>query len=140
MAYQYFNANVVNPKTGEQGMWYYTGMTDAQVAAASISTSERYREVEGDVPDATTGDPKAIAQIKAAYSQDYPSQPVDPSSGMVQVLAQTTAFGDFGEVLAEPKAMVEPVVKPAIKPSWVWLGAMAIGAVLLMSKQKRTRA
>ena len=134
MAYQYFNANVVNPKTGEQGMWYYTGMTDAQVAAASISTNEKYREVEGDVPDATTGDPKAVAQIKAAYSQDYPSQPVDPGFGMVQVLAQTTAFGDFGEVLAEPKAI------PAIKPSWAWLGVVAVGALLLMPKRKGARA
>jgi len=139
MAYQYFNANVVNRETGEQGMWYYTGMTDAQVAAASIAGGGTYREVEGDVPDASdpaADNTAAIQQIKAAYSNDYPSNPVEPGAGMVGVTAQTIAYGDLGEVLAEPKQVSTPQVST---PSWMWMGIVAVGALLLMPKRKRAK-
>jgi len=140
MAYQYYNANVVNPDTGEKGMWYYTGMTDTQIAVAAESGGGTYREVEGDVPDASdpaADNTKAIQQIKAAYSDDYPSNPVDPGSGMVGVIAQTAAYGDLGEVLAEPKATIK---LPEGKPSWAWLGIAAVAALLLMPKRKGAKA
>ena len=146
MAYQYLNMNVKNPETGEQGMWYYTGMTATQIAVATESGGGTYREVEGEVPD--TSDPtadntKAIQQIKAAYSDDYPSKPVDPGSGMVGVIAQTAAYGDLGEVLAAPKEVTIPpsaIVLPEIKPSWAWLGIAAVAALLLMPKWKGAKA
>jgi len=140
MAYQYFNANVKNPVTGEQGIWYYTGMTDTQIAAAAESGGGTYREVKGEVPDIsapTADNTKAIQQIKAAYSDDYPSNPVDPGSGMVGVIAQTAAHGDLGEVLAEPKATIKP---PGGNPSWARLGIAAVAALLLMPKRKGAKA
>lgn len=77
MATQYFNYNVKNPNTGEQGMWYYTDMTTEQATDAAARDAGTYRAVEGDVPlmigeqqDMTT------EQFYQTYNNDYPSIPI----------------------------------------------------------------
>ena len=130
MAYQYFNANVKDPVTGEQGMWYYTGMTDTQMAVAAMSSGGTYREVAGDVPNAYTAEGKA--QIKEAYSSDYPSEPISPDTG-VQLLAQTAERGQFGEVLGETKEIKTAKRAPTLPIAGIGLVLLA---VLLFARKR----
>uniref|UniRef100_A0A6M3KLW5 Uncharacterized protein n=1 Tax=viral metagenome TaxID=1070528 RepID=A0A6M3KLW5_9ZZZZ len=86
MATQYYNANVYNRDTGEKGMWYYSGMDEAQAQAAANAGGGTYRQVEGDIPDYSGGlYPGAGEAMRPTYNNDYsgvitPITPITPSS------------------------------------------------------------
>jgi len=85
MATQYYNANVVNPDTGERGMWYYTDMTTAQAADATAAGGGTYRSVEGNIPEMTSErQDMTTEQFSQTWRNDYPSIPIT-SEGLAEL-------------------------------------------------------
>ena len=84
MAVQYYNANVVNPTTGEKGMWYFTDITTETAVDLAAAGAGTYRLTEGDLPVMTDiQKDMTTEQFYETYNPDYPSFLITPE-GVVE--------------------------------------------------------
>ncbi len=146
----------------DAGYWHYSGMPPERAAELAVEHPGYYRVVPGDIPD-TSGpspDPGLIAQVKAAFLDDYPGAQLlssavsdnvtmpksggnsvnsimgsnnnwDTAAGLLDSLGTGTGSGGGGDTL---NSLWES------DPEQAYLNQLGIGAIGLTPYQKWQKA